>query len=336
MTEPTPSPQGPHLQTSDLETAERIQSVFKNLKSELSRVIVGLDEEINQIFITLLCRGHCILEGAPGLAKTKLISSIAALLDLSFRRVQFTPDLMPGDLTGSEVLQQDMQTGERFFRFQQGPLFANLVLADEINRTPPKTQSALLEAMEERQITVGQTTFPLPKPFFVMATQNPIEHEGTYPLPEAQLDRFMLKILLNYPSRANEVEIISRASGGEPVVLKPLITAAELETMQQLVRRVPISHSCVEYAADIVRRSRPSTAETPAAVAGNLAWGAGPRAGIFLASAAKANAILSGRQHATTEDVRGLAAPVLRHRLALTFNAESEGITADAIVAKLL
>lgn len=324
------------LTASDLETAQQIQTVFENLKSELSRVIVGLDEEINQIFITLLCRGHCILEGAPGLAKTKLISSIAALLDLSFRRVQFTPDLMPGDLTGSEILQQNAETGERFFHFQQGPLFANLVLADEINRTPPKTQSALLEAMEERQITVGQSSYLLPKPFFVMATQNPIEHEGTYPLPEAQLDRFMLKIMLNYPNRANEVEIIHRASGSEPVELKPLISASQLETMQQLVRRVPISHSCVEYAADIVRKTRPSTTETAAAVNGNLAWGAGPRAGIFLASAAKANAILNGRQHATTEDVRSLAAPVLRHRLALTFNAESEGITPDAIVAKLL
>ncbi len=320
----------------DLETAERIESVFLNLKSELSRVIVGLDEEINQIFIALLCRGHCILEGAPGLAKTKLISCIASLLHLSFRRVQFTPDLMPGDLTGSEVLQQDMETGERFFRFHQGPLFANLVLADEVNRTPPKTQSALLEAMEERQITVGQTTFPLPRPFFVMATQNPIEHEGTYPLPEAQLDRFMLKIVLKYPSRADEAQIIHRASSGDPVVFSPLISAEELEWMQQLVRRVPIADSCVEYAADIVRRSRPGTSETPAAVAGNLAWGAGPRAGIFLASAAKAHAVLSGRQHATTDDVRAMAAPVLRHRLALTFNAESEGITADSIVEKLL
>ena len=320
----------------DLETAERIQSVFANLKSELSRSIVGLDDEIHQIFIALLCRGHCILEGAPGLAKTKLISCIAALLDLSFRRVQFTPDLMPGDLTGSEVLQQDMATGERFFRFQKGPLFANLVLADEINRTPPKTQSALLEAMEERQITVGQTTFPLPKPFFVMATQNPIEHEGTYPLPEAQLDRFMLKIILKYPSRTDEAKIIHRASGAEPVEFQPLISAAELEAMQQLVRRVPISDSCVEYVADVVRRTRPGTAEAHAAVAGNLAWGGGPRAGIFLASAAKAHAVLSGRQHATTDDVRAMAAPVLRHRLALTFNAESEGITADSIVKQLL
>ena len=257
-------------------------------------------------------------------------------LILSFRRVQFTPDLMPGDLTGSEVLQQDMETGERFFRFHKGPLFANLVLADEVNRTPPKTQSALLEAMEERQITVGQTTYPLPKPFFVMATQNPIEHEGTYPLPEAQLDRFMLKILLNYPERANEALIIQRASSENPVELKPLISGADLDAMQQLVRRVPISQSCVEYAADVVRRSRPSTADCPAELNGSLAWGAGPRAGIFLATAAKANAVICGRQHATTDDVRAMAAPVLRHRLALTFNAESEGVTADDIVSKLL
>jgi len=321
---------------SDLQTAEKITSVFANLKSELSRVIVGLDDEITQIFITLLCRGHCILEGAPGLAKTKLISSIAALLDLSFRRVQFTPDLMPGDLTGTEVLQQDMQSGERFLRFQEGPLFANLVLADEINRTPPKTQSALLEAMEERQITVGRTSYKLPKPFFVMATQNPIEHEGTYPLPEAQLDRFMLKILLTYPDRANEIEIIHRASGGEPVELKPIISGSELDSMQQLVRRVPIAQSCVEYIADIVRRTRPGSTDAPAGLNETLTWGAGPRAGIFLASAAKARAVIQGRQHATTDDVRALAAPVLRHRLALTFNAESEGLAADEVVSKLL
>ena len=320
----------------DLEVADTIRELFQSLRGELSKVIVGLDDEITQIFITLLCRGHCILEGAPGLAKTKLISSVASLLDLSFRRVQFTPDLMPGDLTGSEVLQQDMETGERFFRFHKGPLFANLVLADEVNRTPPKTQSSLLEAMEERQITVGQTTYPLPKPFFVMATQNPIEHEGTYPLPEAQLDRFMLKILLKYPSRENEALIIQRASGENPVELKPLITGTDLEAMQQLVRRVPISQSCVEYAGDVVRRTRPSTPDSPPALAGLLAWGAGPRAGIFLATAAKAHAVICGRQHATTDDVRAMAAPVLRHRLALTFNAESEGVTPDDIVAKLL
>jgi len=324
------------LPDSDLEKARKIQETFATIKSELSRVIVGLDEEIEQIFIALLCRGHCILEGAPGLAKTKLISSIASLLHLSFRRVQFTPDLMPGDLTGSEVLQQDMESGERFFRFQEGPLFANLVLADEVNRTPPKTQSALLEAMEERQITVGQTTYPLPRPFFVLATQNPIEHEGTYPLPEAQLDRFMLKILLNYPGKPDESEIIRKASGEEPVELKPVISREELEEMQQLVRRVPISNSCIDYAADVVRRSRPDTSDFLSELDGSLAWGAGPRAGIFLASTAKARAILEGRQHATTDDVRAMAAPVLRHRLALTFNAESEGITADNLIGKLL
>jgi len=323
------------LAASDLEIADTIQTVFANLRSELSKVIVGLDDEITQIFITLLCRGHCILEGAPGLAKTKLISSISSLLALSFRRVQFTPDLMPGDLTGSEVLQQDMETGERFFRFHQGPLFANLVLADEVNRTPPKTQSALLEAMEERQTTVGQTTYALPEPFFVMATQNPIENEGTYPLPEAQLDRFMLKILLKYPDRASEAEIIERASSKDPVNLQPLISGEDLKIMQQLVRRVPMSRSCVEYAADLVRRSRPSTPECPADLSSSLAWGAGPRAGIFLSSGAKAHAILCGRRHVTTDDVRSMAAPILRHRLALTFNAESEGITPDEVISRL-
>jgi MoxR-like ATPase len=321
---------------SDIEKALYIQSTFARVKSELSRVMVGLDEEIEQIFITLLCKGHCILEGAPGLAKTKLISSMASLLHLSFRRVQFTPDLMPGDLTGSEVLQQDMQTGERFFRFQEGPLFGNLVLADEVNRTPPKTQSALLEAMEERQITVGQTTHRLPQPFFVMATQNPIEHEGTYPLPEAQLDRFMLKIILNYPSSEDESAIIQRASSEDPVKLEAVITGQELEVMQQLVRKVPISKTCVDYAAAVVRRSRPKSAEMPANLADALSWGAGPRAGIFLASSAKARAILHGRQHVTTDDIRAMAGPVLRHRLSMTFNAESEGMSPDDIIQMLL
>ncbi|PQJ28557.1 AAA family ATPase [Rubritalea profundi] len=321
---------------SDLETTQNILTKFGRIKTELSKVIIGLDEEIEQILITLLCKGHCILEGAPGLAKTKLISSIASLLDLSFKRVQFTPDLMPGDLTGSEVLQQDMETGERFFRFQQGPLFGNLVLADEVNRTPPKTQSALLEAMEERQITIGQTTHPLPKPFFVLATQNPIEQEGTYPLPEAQLDRFMLKILLNYPDAEDESKIIEKASSEDSITLTPVITGKELEDMQRLIRKVPISKTCVDYAATVVRRSRPNSADIPPDLADKIAFGAGPRAGIFLASAAKARAVLHGRQHATTEDIQTMAYPILRHRVALTFNAESEGITPEEIISQLL
>ena len=321
---------------TDLATAQEIEATFTTIRARLSEVIVGLDDQIEQIFIALLCRGHCILEGAPGLAKTKLISSLASLLHLSFRRVQFTPDLMPGDLTGTELLQQDMETGERFFRFQEGPLFGNVILADEVNRTPPKTQSALLEAMEERQITVGRQTYPLPRPFFVLATQNPIEHEGTYPLPEAQLDRFMFKITLDYPERGDECEIIRKASAGDPVDLEAVLSGADLEKMQQLVRRVPIADSCVEYAADIARRSRPGSSECPPALAGSLSWGAGPRAGIFLASAAKARAVLQGRQHATTDDVRAMALPILRHRLALTFNAESEGVSVDDLIAQLL
>jgi MoxR-like ATPase len=321
---------------SDVEATRHIEATFARVKQELGRVIIGLDEEIEQIFITLLCRGHCILEGAPGLAKTKLISSLASLLDLSFKRVQFTPDLMPGDLTGSEVLQQDMETGQRFFKFQQGPLFGNLVLADEINRTPPKTQSALLEAMEERQVSIGQTTHKLPQPFFVLATQNPIEHEGTYPLPEAQLDRFMLKIILNYPDAEAESDIIEQASSADPVVLEPVLTGAELEQMQKLVRKVPISRTCVDYASSVVRKSRPATADLPPDLADKVAWGAGPRAGIFLASSAKARAVLHGRQHATTEDIQAMAYPVLRHRVALTFNAESEGVTPEEIISRLL
>ena len=321
---------------SDMATASEIEASLSAVRSKLSEVIVGLDEQIEQIFIALLCSGHCILEGVPGLAKTKLISSLASLLHLSFRRVQFTPDLMPGDLTGSEVLQQDMETGERFFRFQEGPLFGNLVLADEVNRTPPKTQSALLEAMEERQITVGRKTYPLPQPFFVLATQNPIEHEGTYPLPEAQLDRFMLKVTLDYPDRNDESEIIRRASGEQAVELEPILSGENLGKMQALVRRVPIADSCVDYAAQIVRRTRPGTSDVSPVLADSLAWGAGPRAGIFLASTAKARALLKGRQHATTDDVRAMALPVLRHRLALTFNAESEGVTVDQVIEKVL
>ncbi len=328
--------QSPSQPETDLETAQQITNTFHHLKEQLSHVIVGLNQEIEQIFITLLCNGHCILEGAPGLAKTKLISSLASLLDLSFRRVQFTPDLMPGDLTGSEILQHDNETGERFFRFQPGPLFGNLVLADEINRTPPKTQSALLEAMEERQITIGQTTHPLPQPFFVLATQNPIEHEGTYPLPEAQLDRFMLKIILSYPNQRDESLIIERASANTPVNLQPILPGDQLASMQQLIRKVPISQTCIDYAAAIVRRSRPGTSEIPDDLGDKIAWGAGPRAGIFLASAAKARAILYGRPHVTTEDIRHLAAPILRHRIGLSFNAESDGITPEDIINRLL
>lgn len=321
---------------SDLEVTQKIQTSFTNIKTELSKVIIGLDYEIEQIFITLLSGGHCMLEGAPGLTKTKLISSIACLLDLSFKRVQFTPDLMPGDLTGSEVLQQDMETGERFFRFQKGPLFGNLVLADEVNRTPPKTQSALLEAMEERQVTIGQVTHKLPSPFFVLATQNPIEQEGTYPLPEAQLDRFMLKILLNYPSAEDESKIVEKASSGDRVTLSPVIKGEELEAMQRLIRKVPISKTCVDYAATIVRRSRPGSAEIPEQLVDKISFGAGPRASIFLASSAKARAVLHGRQHVTTEDIAAMAYPILRHRIALTFNAESEGISPDQIISKML
>lgn len=321
---------------TDTDVAQEIADKFAQTRTRLADVIVGLDEEIEQIFIALLCGGHCMLEGVPGLAKTKLISSLAALMDLSFRRVQFTPDLMPGDLTGSEVLQQDMQSGERFFRFQEGPLFGNIILADEVNRTPPKTQSALLEAMEERQISVGQKTYPLPQPFFVLATQNPIEHEGTYPLPEAQLDRFMLKITLDYPDSADESEIIRRASGEQTVELEPILSGDDLRQMQQLVRRVPIADSCIDYAAQIIRRSRPGTADVSQQVGSALSWGAGPRAGIYLASTAKARALLKGRQHATTDDIRAMAEPVLRHRLALTFNAESEGITVEQVIGQLL
>jgi len=321
---------------SDTEAVALVYQSYARLREQVAGIIVGLEDVTEQIFITLICRGHCILEGVPGLAKTRLISTIASLTHLSFRRVQFTPDLMPGDITGSDVLEEDRTTGGRVFRFVPGPLFGNVVLADEINRTPPKTQSALLEAMEERQLTVGGQTYALPDPFFVLATQNPIEQEGTYPLPEAQLDRFMLKIVLDYPEAAQEIEIVRRATSTYAFATQPVLDAEQLRSMQQLVRKVPVGDHVFEFATKIVRATRPSCDISPPFVREMISWGAGPRASIFLVMAAKARALLRGRHHATEEDVAAMALPVLRHRIMPTFNAESEGMTADLLVARLL
>jgi MoxR-like ATPase len=277
-----------------------------------------------------------LLVGVPGLAKTLLISSLARVLDLRFNRIQFTPDLMPSDITGTDVIEEDQASGRRIFRFIQGPVFANIVLADEINRTPPKTQAALLEAMQEHRVTVGDKSYHLPEPFFVLATQNPIEQEGTYPLPEAQLDRFMFNIVVDYPKADEEMDIIRQVSGTYVAELQTALTAAEVLRLQQLVRRVPAARHVVEFAGRLVRMSRPRDETAPDFVKEYVAWGAGPRAGIALVTAAKARAILKGRHHVTTGDIKAVALPVLRHRILTTFNAEAAGMKSDQVIGQLL
>jgi MoxR-like ATPase len=322
----------------DIAAADLVKQAFAMTRIELGRTIVGLEDVIEQVFITLLCEGHCMLEGAPGVAKTKLISTLSSLMDLSFNRIQFTPDLMPGDITGSEVLEQDPKTGSYQFDFKPGPLFASVVLADEINRTPPKTQSALLEAMEERQVTVGGKLYPLPRPFFVLATQNPIEHEGTYNLPEAQLDRFLMKIVLGYPSESDEQEIVRRACETSIAEFNQVVDLQQLQQMQRAVLQVPTGDQVIEHATRIIRATRPVGGGSAAQfdVGEYLQWGAGPRATIALVKAAKARALVQGRYHATRDDVDAVVLPVLRHRVMPTFSAEAEGITADEIVKRVV
>lgn len=332
------NPLDAHLRTSedDLKTIQELGSAYKKMEEQLGKVIVGQSHVIEQVLISLFCRGHVLLVGVPGLAKTLLISTVARALDLSFKRIQFTPDLMPSDITGTDVLEEDRTTGKRVFRFVKGPLFANMVLADEINRTPPKTQAALLEAMQEHRVTVGEETFPLAEPFFVMATQNPIEQEGTYPLPEAQLDRFMFNVTVDYPTAAEESRIIKQVTGTYDAKVVPVLTGEDIARLQKVVRRVPVADHVIDFARDLARMSRPGDPNTPSFVKEMIAWGAGPRAGIYLVLAAKARAILHGRFHATTEDVKAVALPVLRHRVFTTFNAEAAGITSDDVIRKLL
>ena len=320
----------------DKEIVRQLTDVYHAMKEQLGHVIVGQVDVIEQMLIAIFCRGHALLEGVPGLAKTLLVSTLSKVLDLSFKRVQFTPDLMPADITGTDILDEDQATGKRSFRFVHGPLFANMILADEINRTPPKTQAALLEAMQERHVTVGETTYHLPEPFFVLATQNPIEQEGTFPLPEAQLDRFMFNILVGYPSLDEEQRIIKQVTGATSPKVQKLLNGETVQQLQDVVRRVPVADHVVEYAATLVRASRPKQPEAPDFVREMVAWGAGPRAGIFLITAAKARAILQGRFHATTADVQHSAYPVLRHRILTTFNAEAAGIKSDQIIKMLL
>jgi len=324
------------MSMDEKEAVEKLHSVYGQMKEELAQVIVGQEEVVEQVLMAIFCRGHALLVGVPGLAKTLLVSTVARALDLSFKRVQFTPDLMPADITGTDVLEMDQETGRRSFRFVEGPIFANMILADEINRTPPKTQAALLEAMQEHHVTVGEKTCHLPDPFFVLATQNPIEQEGTYPLPEAQLDRFLFNIIVDYPDDQEEREIIRRVTSPGEGEVKALMTAEEILNLQDIVKRVPVGDHVIDFAADIARATRPNSGEAPEFVKDMVGWGAGPRAGIALISAAKAHAVLRGRFHATTGDVAAVAPPVLRHRVLTTFNAEASGVTSDSIVEMLL
>ena len=324
------------MANEDQQSVERLQQVYAKMKEEVGRVIVGQNEVVEQTLMAIFCRGHALLVGVPGLAKTLLISTLSEALELSFKRIQFTPDLMPADITGTDVLEVNPETGHRAFRFVHGPLFANMVLADEINRTPPKTQAALLEAMQEHHVTVGEHTLDLPKPFFVLATQNPIEQEGTYPLPEAQLDRFLFNILVDYPTAEDEREIIRRVTSPSEAKVTPSLNAEEIIRLQAVVKRVPVGDHVIDFAARLVRATRPKSDEAPDFVREMVGWGAGPRAGISLISAAKAHAVLRGRFHATTADVAAIAKPVLRHRVITTFNAEAAGITSDEIIRRLV
>ena len=324
------------LPDADVKAVDQLRSAHQKLRKEMGKVIVGQEEVLDQLLMAIFCRGHALLMGVPGLAKTLMVSTLATTLDMSFKRVQFTPDLMPSDITGTEVIQDDPVTRQRMFKFMQGPIFANIVLADEINRTPPKTQAALLQSMQEREVSAGQETWPLPNPFFVIATQNPIEQEGTYPLPEAQLDRFMFKVFVRYPTFAEEFEVARRTTTTVEDRVEPVLSAEEILDLQRIVREVPITDHVIRYVLSLVRQTRVGESGTPDFVADQVSWGAGPRAVQFLILGAKARALLHGRTHVSTEDIQALAKPVLRHRLIVNFAAESEGITSDDIVDRLL
>ncbi|WP_460679493.1 AAA family ATPase [Mucilaginibacter koreensis] len=305
------------------------------LKTEIQKVIVGQEHILDELLVAFLAGGHCLLEGVPGLAKTLLVKTMAQALHLPFRRIQFTPDLMPTDIIGTEVLEEDQATGKRFFKFNKGPLFANIILADEINRTPPKTQSALLEAMQEFEVTYGGQTYPLDKPFFILATQNSIEQAGTYPLPEAQLDRFLLLVRIGYPTEQEEFEVLNRTTGTKSAQVNAVITAQEIQQAQALVRQVTISEDLVRYVSALIRATRPDSS-TLSYVKEWIRWGAGPRAGQALILTAKARALLKGRYAVVMEDIHAMAVPVLRHRVLMNFRAEAEGITSDKATLELL
>ena len=320
----------------DLQAVQRLKSACEKIKAEVGKVIVGQEAVVDQVLIAILTRGHALLVGVPGLAKTLLVSTLSQTLHLSFKRIQFTPDLMPSDITGTEVIYQDPATNERQFRFLKGPIFANMILADEINRTPPKTQAAMLEAMQERKVTVGGADHLLPEPFFVLATQNPIEQEGTYPLPEAQLDRFMFMIVVDYPSADEERRIMKLATGVAIEKPQPVMTEADILELQQIVRRMPVAEHVYEYAERLVRVTRPKSSEALDFCKKWLTWGAGPRAGLNLILAAKARAMLHGQYHVSCDDVAAVAPPVFRHRIITNFAAQSEAVAPDDITRKIL
>jgi len=320
----------------DVQAVRRLHEAHQRITSELAKVIVGQEQVIEELLIAMFARGHCLLVGVPGLAKTLMIRTLADALSLSFNRVQFTPDLMPSDITGTEVIQEDKASGQRSFRFLPGPVFANVILADEINRTPPKTQAALLEAMQEHQVTAGGQKHKLPEPFFVLATQNPIEQEGTYPLPEAQLDRFMFHVRVDYPDEDEELEIVRRTTADVSVQVTRTLNAEEIMQLTRIVRRIPIADHVARYALRLARLTRPGREDTPDFIREYVMWGAGPRASQYLVLGAKARAVLHGRQYVNQDDVRAVALPALRHRLKTTFTADAEGITADEIVRRVL
>jgi len=321
---------------SDLQAVEQLRAAHKQLRDELAKVIVGQDHVLDQLLMAIFCRGHALLMGVPGLAKTLMVSTLAQALDLTFKRIQFTPDLMPTDITGTEVIQDDPATRQRMFKFLPGPVFANIVLADEINRTPPKTQAALLEAMQERKVSIGGVDHPMKDPFFVLATQNPIEQEGTYPLPEAQLDRFLFLVKVDYPSDAEEEQIMRLGSADLQPAVNKILHGDDIVRLQHVVRRVPVADHIFGYAKRIARMTRPNTPEAVDFVNKWLTWGAGPRASLNLILAAKAHAVLHGKHHVSADDVAAVAAPILRHRLIPNFTAQSEGVSPDDVVQKIL
>ncbi|NOY87827.1 MAG: MoxR family ATPase [FCB group bacterium] len=321
---------------SDLEAVENLNNSYKMIKKEIAKVIIGQDKVIEQLLISLLSGGHCLLVGVPGLAKTLLISTLAEVLNLKFNRIQFTPDLMPSDITGTEIIEEDRSSGKRNFRFMKGPVFANIILADEINRTPPKTQAALLQAMQEHEVTAAGETFTLEEPFFVLATQNPIEQEGTYPLPEAQLDRFMFNIYVDYPQADEEKEIVKATTVVLSYDLQKILSAEDIIGFQNLVRRVPVSDHLIEYAVNLVRATRPDESSAPDYIKNWVNWGAGPRASQYLILAAKTKSILEGRSTPGPEDIRFAAYPVLRHRIVTSFNAEADDVDTMEIIKRIL
>jgi MoxR-like ATPase len=333
---PLELPTDVELVADDLAAADRLREAAQRILAECSKVIVGQKDVLEQLLIALFAQGHCLLVGVPGLAKTLMIRTLADAMDLTFARIQFTPDLMPSDITGTDILQEDPGTGHRTFQFLRGPLFAHVVLADEINRTPPKTQAALLEAMQEKQVTVGGNKHRLPNPFFVLATQNPIEQEGTYPLPEAQQDRFMFNVKVDYPNEADEYRIVETTTRRHRPTIDRVVTADELLAMQAVVLQVPAAEPIIRYAMRLTRKTRPDADDAPDYVRNYVTWGAGPRASQFLVLAGKARALLYGRPYVATEDIRAVAAPVLRHRLITNFNAEADGMKPDDIVKRLI